>query len=80
MNQKSRVLIGLASVCDFLGVTRPTIYQYLKLGMPGAKLAGTWHFHIDHIEEFFRRKTMRIDVVNPDDLKDEETAFTEHVK
>jgi len=48
--------------------------------MPGTKLAGTWHFHADHIEEFFRRKTMRIDVVNPDDLKEEEVAFPEAVK
>ena len=80
MSQKSRVLIGLASVCDFLGVTRPTIYQYLRLGMPGARIAGVWHFHSDHIEEFFRRKTMRIDVVNPDDLKEEDSTLPEAVK
>ena len=78
--QKSRVLIGLASLCAYLGVTKPTIYKYLRLGMPGVRIAGTWHFHADHVEEFFRRLTIQKDRINaPEELEDEE-AFPEAVK
>ena len=73
MNQKSRVLIGIPSLCAYLSVSRPTIYKYLKRGMPGIRIDGTWHFHADHVEEFFRRLTIQKDVVKTiEDLEEEE--------
>ena len=80
MTQKSRVLIGLASLCSYLGVTRPTIYKYLRMGMPGIRVAGVWHFHADHVEEFFRRLTIQKEQLGSEDDLGEEEAFPETVK
>ena len=80
MTQKSRVLIGLASLCSYLGVTRPTIYKYLRMGMPGVRIAGTWHFHADHVEEFFRRLTIQKEKIDSEHDLDEEEAFPEVAK
>ncbi len=75
--QKSRVLIGIPSLCAYLSVSRMTIYKYLRRGMPGIRIDGTWHFHADHVEEFFRRLTIQKELVKtPDDLQDED-AFPE---
>lgn len=80
MTPKSRVLIGLASLCSYLGVTRPTIYKYLKMGMPGVRIQGTWHFHADHVEEFFRRLTIQKEKIGGEEELNEEDAFPEVVK
>lgn len=80
MTQRSRVLIGLASLCSYLGVTRPTIYKYLRMGMPGIRVAGVWHFHADHVEEFFRRLTIQKEAIKGLEDLQEEDAFPEAVK
>lgn len=80
MNQKSRVLIGLASLCAYLGVTKPTIYKYLKLGMPGVRIGGTWHFHADHVEEFFRRQTIQREPIGGIEILEESEVFPEVAK
>jgi len=80
MTTKSRVLIGLASLCSYLGVSRPTVYKYLQIGMPGRRIAGVWHFHADHVEEFFRRLTIQKEQLGSEDDLGEEEAFPETVK
>lgn len=80
MTTKSRVLIGLASLCSYLGVTKPTIYKYLRMGMPGVRIAGTWHFHADHVEEFFRRLTIQKEKSITLEIVEDEDAFPEVVK
>ena len=54
---KSGLIIGINPLAQFLGVSEPTVYEYLKMGMPGQKIRGNWHFHKIHIEAFFMALT-----------------------
>jgi hypothetical protein len=45
----SKVIIGIPALAGVLKVSEPTVYQYLKMGMPGIKIGGAWHFHIENI-------------------------------
>lgn len=55
-NNNLRVIIGTERLANVLGVSRPTVSVYIKMGMPGNLIGGKWHFHLDLIEDWFKNK------------------------
>jgi phage terminase Nu1 subunit (DNA packaging protein) len=66
----SKVIIGISELAAILSVSEPTVKQYLKMGMPGVKIGGAWHFHIENINLWFQKIT----AVKPDENFDLERA------
>ena len=50
---------GPGSIGEFLGVSRGTVYKYIKIGMPVELIFGAYHAHTDNIEEWFKRVTRK---------------------
>lgn len=47
--------ISLKEVCDYLGVTRQTVLNWIaKRDFPSAKVGKLWKFKIDEIDEWVR--------------------------
>lgn len=39
-------ILSVAEACDFLRVSKPTLYRYLRTGIiPALKVGGAWRFH-----------------------------------
>ena len=53
----ANIIIGLKTLAIVLKVGKGTIYEYMKLGMPGSLIAGKWHFHLKNIERWFEEIT-----------------------
>lgn len=78
MNSKTGLLIGVGAAADHLGVSRPTIYKYLKLGMPAYPVQTdggrfTYHFSVYNIEEFWLKITKK-SIPDPEQFKEKEDA------
>jgi hypothetical protein len=58
MAQGRKVLIGLDEIMEFLKISRPTFYKFLKLGMPARLVNKRWYAHEDNINDFFKRFTI----------------------
>jgi len=73
MNNESKVIIGTEQMAKYLGVSRPSISQYLKMGMPGNIIGGKWHFHLDLVDDWFKNKCYAKyeGEKNPDELESE---------
>lgn len=53
----NKIIIGIPAMAGYLNVSEPTIYEYIKQGMPGGKVCGRWHFHIDNVMRWFEVET-----------------------
>jgi len=52
----SKVLIGTKAVCDYLAISRPTMYKLIEEGAPIRKGVGGWWSHADLLDEYFKRQ------------------------
>lgn len=62
VNGKCRLLVGVDQIIEYVGVTRPTFYEFVKIGMPAVSINGRWYAYCDNIDDYFRlltRKTMK---------------------
>lgn len=50
---------GKGSIGEYLGVSKPTVYKYIKMGMPSTLIFGTLYSHALNIEEWFKMITRR---------------------
>ncbi|MFZ7133916.1 MAG: helix-turn-helix domain-containing protein [Eubacteriales bacterium] len=51
--------ISLKEACEYLGVTRQTILNWIsQKGFPGKKVSKLWKFKINEIDEWVRIKNM----------------------
>ena len=66
---KSGVIIGIPALAEFLGVSIPTTYKYLKMGLPGQKIEGIWFFHKDNIEDFWRIITRKKPIISDNEIE-----------
>lgn len=58
MNRKSeKILKGEQQIMEYINVSRPTLRELLKSGLPAQKLGTQWFAHADNIEQFFRDRT-----------------------
>lgn len=72
MNDKTGLLIGVKAAAEHLQVSRPTIYKYMKLGMPAFPVPSgkgrfTYHFYVDNIEAFWSKLT-KMSIKNPEKI------------
>ena len=67
---RSGLIVGVRAVAEFLNVSHPTIYRYLKMGMPGTRIDGIWFFHKANIEKFWSSITCRKPILTEDDEKE----------
>jgi excisionase family DNA binding protein len=47
-----KLVIGISGLAEKLGVSRPTISEYIRLGMPCGRVGRRWHFHLDNIDKW----------------------------
>ena len=69
----SRVIIGLGPMAKVLQVSIPTVYMYLREGMPGRKIGGQWHFHTVPVDKWFHNTCA--EKVDPAIIDREEQEF-----
>jgi hypothetical protein len=55
-NNGCRIIIGLGSMAGYLNVSKPTISTYIKMGMPGNLIGNRWHFHLDLVDVWFKKR------------------------
>jgi len=50
---------ALAELCAYLAVTEPTIYRWMKLGMPSIQVVknGKRYFDLDEIDEWLKSRS-----------------------
>ena len=50
---------ALAELCHYLDVTEPTIYRWMKLGMPSIQIVrnGKRYFDLDEIDEWIKSRS-----------------------
>jgi predicted transcriptional regulator len=82
MNGKTGLIIGVGTLADYLNVSRPTVYRYLRAGLPGyyvqadAAKRGTWHFHIENVEAFFKKLTaIKMKTISEDMFEEDESII-----
>jgi phage terminase Nu1 subunit (DNA packaging protein) len=46
----AKLIIGIEKLAEALGVTKPTISSYIKLGMPCNRIGNRWHFHLANVD------------------------------
>ena len=63
------IIFGISSLEGWLGISRPVIYDLIKLGLPCDKLNKTWVFHKDNINDWFKGRSFNIEPKDPEDAK-----------
>ena len=59
MNQNgNKIIIGLERFAKHLKVSKPTVSMYIKMGMPANIIGGKWHFHLDLVDQWFKKKCL----------------------
>jgi excisionase family DNA binding protein len=56
-NNGSKLIIGIEKLAEELGVSKPTISQYIKLGMPCGRVGTRWHFHLENVDKWLMKLT-----------------------
>ena len=52
---KAREILTPPELCEYLRVTKDTIYRALREGtLPGFRVGNEWRFHLDAIEQWQR--------------------------
>ena len=67
---KTREILTPPELCEYLRVTKDTIYRALREGkLPGFRVGTEWRFHVDAIEQWQR-----------DQIEDNTQGYSEIVK
>jgi phage terminase Nu1 subunit (DNA packaging protein) len=48
-NNGAKLIIGIENLAEALGVKKPTVSQYIRMGMPCNRIGKSFHFHLDNI-------------------------------
>ena len=52
--------VSMKYICDYLGVTRYTVFRWIKeLEMPVRKVGGNWRFRVSEVEKWIEEKQER---------------------
>ncbi|RLF92430.1 hypothetical protein DRN50_08955 [Thermococci archaeon] len=52
---KSKALIGLRSICDYLQVSRKVFYDLVDKGLPVKRLGNRWVSHTEVLDKYFEK-------------------------
>ena len=69
MTVKKKILIGCDAICDYVGVSRPLFYDFVKRGMPARLIKGRWFAHSDNLDDFFKMLTFYKEKNPPEDAE-----------
>lgn len=58
MAKSSNILIGVAEITAYIGVTKPTFYKLVQSGLPATVIDGKWYAYAINIDEYFKHKTL----------------------
>lgn len=53
-----KVVFGLGRMADKLEISRGTLGNYIKRGLPARKIEGLWVFHLDNVYLWFQKATL----------------------
>lgn len=67
MTKNQEILIGLADITTYLGVTTKTFKKLVEKGLPATVIDGKWYAYTDNLKEYFRRATL----IRPKDVNEE---------
>ena len=56
-NNGQRLIIGIEKLAELLGVSKPTVSSYIKMGMPCGRVGNRWHFHVDNVDRWLIKIT-----------------------
>jgi hypothetical protein len=45
----------MGPMAAYLQVSKPTVGMYIKMGMPGSLIGNRWHFHLDLVDNWFKK-------------------------
>ena len=51
-NNGAKLIIGIENLAESLGVSKSTVSEYMRLGMPCGRVGRRWHFHLDNIDQW----------------------------
>lgn len=54
---KSKLLVGIDQISEYLQISRNTFYEFVGSGMPARVINRRWYAHSDNLDEFFRGLT-----------------------
>jgi len=57
--KSGKILKGIKEIAAALDISPPTVMNLIKKGMPAIQINGVWYAHIENIEEWFRRVSMK---------------------
>lgn len=54
-NNGLKLIIGISKLAERLDVSRPTISQFIKMGMPCGRVGNRWHFHLENVDRWLKK-------------------------
>ncbi len=74
MTKQRKIIKGLQDCVEYLrsiglSVTIPTLKKYIKDGLFCWYKFGTYHFHVDNIDEWFKARTRQQVAEAPDEVE-----------
>jgi len=57
-----KLLIGAQQIMTYLGISKPTFYKFVKIGLPAVVIDNRWYAYTENIDDFVKsltRKTIR---------------------
>ena len=67
--KSKKILIGVQAICDYLQISEPTFYKFIKVGLPANVIDGRWYAHADNLADFFQKITFVSLKKVPEDAK-----------
>jgi len=56
-SHKSALISGIKDLCNYLNISQPSFYKWLKRGLPVENIDGRWYGHKGNIDDFLARIT-----------------------
>lgn len=55
--KSSKLLIGVKAIMEYLQITEPIFYKFVKRGLPAIVIDGRWYAHTDNLDDYFKKIT-----------------------
>ena len=65
----TKILTGMQSIMDYIGVGKSAFYNLVKMGLPATVIDNRWYAHKDNLDLFFQKVTRNRIKEIPDDAE-----------
>ena len=65
----AKILTGMQSIMDYIGVGKSSFYNLVKMGLPATVIDNRWYAHKDNIDLYFQQITRNRIKEIPDDAE-----------